>query len=657
LSSLFPRLKERKLVQWAVAYAAAAWVLYEVLLAVGDVFAWPTSLLRGLTVLLGVGFLAVLVIGWNHGEKGHQRVTAAEAIVLIGLGIGGAALTWWATLGGDPPAAASLDYDPQPNTVAVLPCANIGADEGNAAFVDGIHNDILTQLSKISGVTPISRTSVMEYRGTPTNLRRIAEDLNVATVMECSVQRDGGSVRISARLVDARTDSRLWAEDYDRELTSGNLFAIQAQVSENVASALAVQLRPDEKRRIEEPLTDNLDAYELYARSQEYIDENPEELVAVRMLEQAIELDPEFAAAHARLSTAHALLHWELSVWGWTIPGASTPEEHCEQSRGAVERARELDPESGEAATAESWYHYLCNLDYGRALLALERAQELTPNAVEILEPKGNILRRMGRFDEAIDAHMQAVELSPRYADLRNHLIGTFTLTRRFDEAHDQFERAVALRPDNALYYTNGAWASVRAANVPRARDIIERARERGALSRATRNAEAVLDVFEGKYGEAIERMTDPETAPETSSNRLRRAQAFLLNGAPETARVLFDSARAVAEEHVLDDPDDASSRMELARAYAGLDRREEAVREAEAAVESVPLSRDALAGLDLLEDLAAVYAATGEEDRAIDVLDQLLSMQSRMIPDFLRMDPTWNPLRENSRFQELLDR
>jgi TolB-like protein/Tfp pilus assembly protein PilF len=657
MPSLFDRLKQRKLVQWAVAYAAAAWVTYEVLLAIGGVFDWPTPLLRVITVLLGVGFVAVLVVGWHHGESGRQRVTAAELATLAGLGVVAVGLSWWAARGGEPASARTASFQPEPNTVAVLPCANIGGDEDNSAFVDGVHNDILTHLSKISGVTPISRTSVMEYRGVADNLRRIAEALNVATIMECSVQRAGGAVRISAQLVDARTDGPMWAEEYDRELTTQSLFAIQAQVAENVARALAAQLTGVERRRIEKPLTDNLEAYELYVRSRQYLDETWEELVAIQMLDQAIELDPEFAAAHARLSTAHSALYWYLARWNQEVPGAATAEEHCEWAKEAIERALELDPDEAEAHTSEAWYQYRCNSDYGLALAALEKAEQLTPNSVEILEPKSIILRRIGRFDDSVDVLDRAIELSPRYADLRYHLVSSYAVTGRFDEAHDQFERAVSLRPGNSAYYSVAAAAALRAGNLARARDVLARAQAIGAVSSTQLRYRATVSMLEQRYTEAVGLLSVMEADPESPQTLVLKAEALRLAGESEAARAHDDSARVMLEEVLRAEPGDYAARRHLSRAYRGLGQDEDAIREAEKAVELAHAASNALDGLLYLQSLAEVCAAVGEHDRAITTLEKLVTEQRYLAVARVEIDPAWDPLRDDPRFQALLER
>jgi TolB-like protein/Tfp pilus assembly protein PilF len=657
MPSLFDRLKQRKLVQWAVAYAAAAWVTYEVLLAIGGVFDWPTPLLRVITVLLGVGFVAVLVVGWHHGESGRQRVTAAELATLAGLGVVAVGLSWWAARGGEPASARTASFQPEPNTVAVLPCANIGGDEDNSAFVDGVHNDILTHLSKISGVTPISRTSVMEYRGVADNLRRIAEALNVATIMECSVQRAGGAVRISAQLVDARTDGPMWAEEYDRELTTQSLFAIQAQVAENVARALAAQLTGVERRRIEKPLTDNLEAYELYVRSRQYLDETWEELVAIQMLDQAIELDPEFAAAHARLSTAHSALYWYLARWNQEVPGAATAEEHCEWAKEAIERALELDPDEAEAHTSEAWYQYRCNSDYGLALAALEKAEQLTPNSVEILEPKSIILRRIGRFDDSVDVLDRAIELSPRYADLRYHLVSSYAVTGRFDEAHDQFERAVSLRPGNSAYYSVAAAAALRAGNLARARDVLARAQAIGAVSSTQLRYRATVSMLEQRYTEAVGLLSVMEADPESPQTLVLKAEALRLAGESEAARAHADSARVMLEEVLRAEPGDYAAHRHLSRAYRGLGQDEDAIREAEKAVELAHAASNALDGLLYLQSLAEVCAAVGEHDRAITTLEKLVTEQRYLAVARVEIDPAWDPLRDDPRFQALLER
>jgi TolB-like protein len=312
--SLLQRLKERKLFQWALAYLAGAWLIFQGI----EVLAEPWSLSAGfqqvLHVLLGIGFLVTLVLAWYHGEKGRQRASGIELLILAGiLVIAGAAV---AVLGrgedaGREPIAEQLGAASSvidPKSVAVLPFANLSADPENEFFTDGITDAIITHLTKIADLKVTSRTSSMQYKGGDKSLLDIAAELGVTTIVEGSVQQTGDRIRVNAQLIDAQSDEHLWAEIYDRDLK--DIFAIQSDIAGQVAAAVGAELTGAERERVEERPTENLEAYEFYLRGMEYY-RRPGWLAedyrsAQRMWEQAVELDPSFALAHAWLSVIHS---------------------------------------------------------------------------------------------------------------------------------------------------------------------------------------------------------------------------------------------------------------------------------------------------------------------------------------------------------------
>jgi TolB-like protein/Flp pilus assembly protein TadD len=655
--SLLQRLKERKLVQWALAYLAGAWVFYEAFLAVGGVFGWPTWIFRVVFVLLGTGFLAALVVGWHHGERGKQRVSPIELGSLGGLVVMAVALSWWIGAREEFVGELSKTVEPAPNTIAVLPCENVGGDEANAAFVDGIHIDILSHLSSMGEITPISRTSVLEYRGTVGNVRRIAEDLGVATVMECSVQRGSGRVLVGARLVDAETDAQIWAKRFDQALTAENVFGIQAEVASSISTALATELSSEDLARIRRLPTENLDAYEYLVRAKQYVNERFEPEHAVPLLEQAINLDPDFAAAHAYLGFTYTSLHWIVNVTRSKRVGPEPPEANCDRAKQAIEAARELNPSFQGVHTAEAWYRYRCFLDFEGALRALEKAGEVSPNSVDILEPKGNILRRQGRFQEAIETFLRATELDPHYADLHVHLVGSYALVRQFSDAGRHFERSVSLQPDNPAYYQEGAYAYMRAGDLQAARDVLSRAVSANALNPGVVYLRAFVGLLDGRYAPALQLLDSDLADPESTETILLKADLTRLARGSEASRVHYEHARSLLEERTRDRPDDPSFRSQLGLALAWLGRKEEAIGESEAAVALMPLARDAWAGRDALEAQARVYAVVGEAERACGVLETLLAIESSLTTAFLEIDPIWDPLRSHPRFQALLEK
>jgi TolB-like protein len=429
-SSLLARLKRRKLFQWAFAYAGGAWLILQLLSLLTQPFAWPDLIMRAAVVLLAVGFVAVLVLAWFHGEKGEQRasgmelsmlaallIVAATGVLLVSRGTGAAAAP--------PVVAAALRQDAPGDrrSIAVLPFASLSADPENAYFASAIHDELLTQLSKLGDLRVISRTSVMQYAGSTKPIGQIAGELGVGVVLEGSVQRAGNRVRVQAQLIDAATDEHLWANSYDRDLA--DVFAIQRDIAQQIATALQARLTAGERATLAQAPTQNLEAYDFYLQARDYhlrgdvTQENLE--TAERLYERAVALDPAFALAHAWLSRAHGQLRW------WQFDRSDARRE---QQRAAAERAVELQPGLPEARLAMGLYHYWGHRDYERALVELRTASRSAPGHAQLHHIIGAILRRQGKFAEGVREMEQALLLDPRNGqsyrqvmrDLKSHI-------------------------------------------------------------------------------------------------------------------------------------------------------------------------------------------------------------------------------------------
>ena len=352
-SSIWAELRRRRVVQWALAYAAGAWVLLQVLGFVSDSFAWPATVKQIATILLAIGLPIVVVLGWYHGDRGQQRVTGPELAVLTLLLLVGGGLLWLyaqrtvpTTTAGtavkSPPTSAATDARP---SIAVLPFENRSEESKDAFFVDGIHDDILTQLSKVSALKVISRTSVERFRTTDLSVQQVAEQLGVTKILEGGVQRAGDRVRINVQLIDAATDAHLWAETYDRELTAANIFAIQSEVAAAITDALKTTLTPSEQARANAVPTQNLEAWEAYQLGRQRLAKRTSADLAdaEQFFREAIDLDPQFALAYVGLADTLSLQ---------LLYSGAPREPALGSAEKAVAEALRLDPNLAEAWTS-----------------------------------------------------------------------------------------------------------------------------------------------------------------------------------------------------------------------------------------------------------------------------------------------------------------
>lgn len=415
MSSVLERLKQRKLVQWAFAYLAGAWVLLQVADTLGDNFGWPRAVFQSLAAFLGVGFFAALILAWYHGEQGRQRVSGPELLILTAVCLVGGGVVWLIgnarTSTPTPPAAENsraLAATPTDRSIAVLPFANLSESKANEYFSDGITDDILTSLSRIAGLRVISRTSAMKYKGTDKGLPEIARELGVAHVLEGSVRRAGDRVRITAQLINAKTDEHLWAESYDRDAT--DVFAIQTEIAERIASALQVRLSAGDQARLGESGTANLAAYDLYLKAREHlyrIEPGMRELQAtfdsaITLFRQALEQDPDYALAYVGLARAY-LWHPDLPL-----------EARYDSAVAFSQRAIQLSPSLPDGYVELGQAYLSRNPENpARAAAEFRRALQRDPNHVEALA--GIVEYEWGRLRlvEALRYAKRVVALAP----------------------------------------------------------------------------------------------------------------------------------------------------------------------------------------------------------------------------------------------------
>ncbi|MGB7904226.1 MAG: tetratricopeptide repeat protein [Steroidobacteraceae bacterium] len=451
--NLWNRLRRRKVVQWGIAYAAGAWGLLQVLQFLADTYEWPSQVLRLVTLAFAVGLPIVVTLAWFHGDRGHQGATRAELVILTLLLLLGAGALWLygqrshpipptvtAARSADTPAAAE-----ERPSIAVLPFENRSDQEKDTFFVDGIHDDILTQLTKIGAMKVIARTSVEQFRDTKLSTKEIGEKLGVTRVLEGSVQRAGDRVRVTAQLIDATSDAHLWAESYDRELTAANIFAIQSEVATSIASALQTTLTAAEKARVNIVPTRNLAAWEAFQLGRQRMARRTADTLAdaEQFFQRAIDLDPRFALAYAGLADSLTL----------QIEHAGAQEDvNLARADAAVATALELDPNLAEAWAASALIRSFRN-QYDRADPLYRRAIALNPNYAAAYQRFSRNTGGLGRRDEALAAAEKAVELDPLSAIVNTDLGRALVLVGRFDEAADRFRRANEIDPEMPMPY------------------------------------------------------------------------------------------------------------------------------------------------------------------------------------------------------------
>jgi TolB-like protein/Tfp pilus assembly protein PilF len=552
---------------------------------------------------------------------------------------------------------------PLEKSIAVLPLENLSADKENAFFADGIQDDILTSLAKISDLKVISRTSVSQYRGVGAmrNLRDVARELGVENILEGSVRREGNRVLVNVQLIDARNDRHLWAERYDRTLADS--IGLQGEVASEIAAALRAKLAPEEKARLEAKPTGNPEAYALYlkARGREGAVNHSREdaLAAEQLYAEAIALDPKFALARARLSIVQSELGYDASG------------DRRVRARAAADEALRLAPSLGEAHTALGLCMYWGDKDYPAALKEFSVAAATSPNEPDILNYIAGIQRRQGRWRESLATFQRAQDLDPRNRQIiiwaaLNHLLvrdwpgATACYNRALDVAPDSAHAKVGLAYLEVFQNSNPAAGIKILQNIPAGIDpdgVVTAARwDLAMMARDYASAEKILNDF------PQENFPNAGGLPKTFyQGRLALARADIV-----AAQRYFAATTPCIEKWVRDDPNDPNGHAQLGLLYACLHRKEDAIREGRRALEMEPESQNAFHGAGRAANLALVCALVGEQDQAITLIEHLLSTPGSVdLPDFpqsitlaeLRLRWEWDSLRSNPRFQKILAR
>jgi len=541
--------------------------------------------------------------------------------------------------------------------IAVLPFQNLSAQGPHAYFAGGLHDELLTQLSKVAALKVISRTSVMGYESTKTPLRQIASELGVGSVVEGSVQIEGSRLRVNVQLIDAATDAPVWAERYDRTLDDA--FAIQSDVAQRIVAAVGAALSDAEQQRLAAVPTANAEAYRLYLQGREYLIRpgflRRNEEIAQQLFETALARDPGFALAHAALSEVHGRMFW--------FRYDPSPARAARQ-RAEAEAALRLAPELPQAHVAMGLAHFWGRRDYRRALEEFRVALKGLPNDARVWQLIGTVHRRLGNWDEVLAAFEKATQLNPRDAQLFFGFGGyTYQLMHRYADAVRAYNRALSIAPD--LYdaalakgWTYVRWQgqldTLRAAlsQVPTAAELGPRGTRAALyvqLLHWERNADSLLQVL------TMARAPVFEGQDFLLPSSLYAAWAHRLHGDRPAARAAFDSARVLLDSVLRELPDDWRVHAARGLALAGLGRRDETLQETRWLQQSVVYREDALQGPQVAEDRARILAQAGEVEAALDEIERLLAGPSWLSVHTLRLDPLWDPIRDHPRFKALL--
>src|SRR5436190_7696805 len=683
MTSFLSQLKQRRVYRVAIGYAIVAWLMVQIAATVLPAFHASEFVLPVLIVVLGVGFPVALVLAWAFDvtpsgiEKTPEGAgtTAARnmgyAWALAGLGLLIAAIgvgAYWLwhrpvtkrtaevetsnLVAGK--AAAGSGGAISEKSIAVLPFENLSDDKSNAYFAEGIQDEILTRLSKIAALKVISRTSTQKFQSAPDNLRKVGNQLGVANILEGSVQKIANAAHINVQLIRAATDEHVWAESYNRKLD--DVFSVEGEVATAIAEQLNAKLTGAEHKEITDKPTSNPVAYDAYLRGlaiehNEYGYESYQH--AASAYAQAVQLDPKFALAWARLAVLRSFLFFNTVERNMNTPAAV---------KDAADRALALAPEAGESWTAKGAYHYRVLRDFEGAVTADQEAQRRLPNNAFLLQNLAFVLRRVGRWQDAETNYKKALELDPRDVSLLSSLGGEFySYLRRFDDARTAVDRALQISPDSETSRAIKAGILQNEGRLPEAGQELARVPENSTEDYVV-GSRITQALYERNFGSAIRVIEQklnsvPGGQPLDSITQIALVQlGFCLEWSGRHADAQQSFTRAIQSIKPTPDtvvaPEANGLPQFLALAYAGVGQKEKALQQAEQAVKDY--ETDAVNKPFAMAIRAQIQALFGDHDAAIAVVPQLLQVPAGLTVANLKLDPFWDPLRKDPRFQKL---
>jgi len=659
VNTFVAELQRRKVYRVAAAYIIAAGFIIQIGSAVFPAWELPNWTFRLVVVFLLIGFPISLILAWAYDvtPQGIRATPAPGAhrrrnlITLIAIGVVVSAVAGFFIL----PRALARKID---KSIAVMPFENLSEDKENAHFADGIQDDILTNLAKIGDLKVISRISVMAYRGAPHGAREVGKALGVSTILEGSVRRSGNRVRVNVQLIDAANDEHIWANNYDRDLN--DVFAIQTDLAKEIAGALQAKLSPSEKAQIERKPTQNGEAYLAFVQAHNLscaFEDFDKLKQGEQLYARAIELDPKFALA----------LAWYSQLESWILHTFERTPQRREKARTLAERALELQPDLPEAHLALGYSYYYGDNNYDAALKEFEIAQRGLPNESDAYLAIGAIQRRQGKWAESTANIEKSASLNPKDSWPLQNLADNYQVLRNFDAANKTIDRGLNMNPNGV-----GLWEAKSKLAIAEKGDfsVAEKAFAAAKSIPMTneeklRIAGARADVFllERKYEEGLR---EAESLPDDLFHEFQQhlsGKYFLIGFARKAlqdeagARAAFLKAKDLLEAQLKQSPDAADIHIQLAKVLAYLGEKDAALAEAQRAAELLPESKDAFGGPEITAGVADVYCIVGENGRAIEVLDGLLSRPSGVTVPLLKLRPAWDSLRNDPRFQALIDK
>ena len=673
--NFFAELKRRNVYRAAVAYGVVAWFLTQLTTQVFPFFEIPNAAIRFVVIALALGFPIAMCLAWLYEftpegivrsedldpkeARKSRRVTGRVLdFIIIGVLLLVIAMLIYQRV----PFRSETGETIPPKSIAVLPFENLSNDKENAYFADGIQDEILTKLASIADLKVISRISTAKYKSKPEDLKTVSQQLGVATVLEGSVQRANERVRVNVQLIDARTDTHLWAKSYDRDLK--DVFAVESEVSQEIADALQAKLSPTEANNLAAIPTNDSEAYDLFLKG-EYEERQAENNLKVEAFgraaafyRQALEHDPNFALAAARLANSQILRQWFFIK----ATGAELVE-----IKAMAEHAVALSPNLPEAHLALGSFYYYGDRQYDPALTEFHRALELRPNDVATQELIAWIYRRQGKWDQALAEMAKCERLDPRNASFISNVGTTYLNLRMWQDARRLGSRAIAIDPQSVvgmralfLSYLNGS------NDLDEAKRIWSGFPSGTTLSNPSQIGNVATIIGDGTYLHVIERDFNAALkawenhGTNSDQERLRlaaRASIHVLAGDVDHAQDEIANAHSLIEVRLQQQPADLDALTELSWVNLALKRNSEALHLAERAAELLPLEKDRMGGPSVLAGLAQVQARTGQANEAVKTLRRLLSIPAGVSTSIqrLKIDPVWDPIRNDPGFQQLL--
>jgi TolB-like protein/lipopolysaccharide biosynthesis regulator YciM len=662
MKKFFRELQRRNVIKASISYIAISWVLLEASDILFPILGIDPGFVKYFLIALLIGFpfwiAFAYIFEWTPAgykktsevspEQSEYRSTGKKLNLYIILGLSLAVVLLLSDRIFNVTGGANSTLPEK--SIAVLPFINLSNDPDQEYFSDGLTDDILTQLAKIEDFRVISRTSVMQYKDNPPPLSEIGQKLNVGLILEGSVQKSGTQMRITAQLINAKTDKHIWAESYDRPVE--DLFSVQRELALAIAEIMKAKLSPEEEKGIQSNPTDNIEAYQLFQRGEYYLNQphysEEEWRKAIDYFNEAVSLDPQFAEAYGQLTKCHSRLYY--------LKSDHTPERK-ERAEIAAEKALLLDHDNPYILLYVGYYHLWTQEDKNTALRYFERAAKKLNNNVEVLKAKSSIYEVIGEWDKYIDTNEKGIEISPLDLACITNLCYGYFYVQRYAEALELNDRATNLAPDAAWNHLIRGFILISA---DKAND-----ESRKSLEKVHKDHSWYLwafyfqNMFEVKYQDLLKLL---EHYPEGITHKMMRAPQALLAAhifsilnQQDKADSAYSVALEILEEEIQTHEDDHRYQSALGLAYAGTGNREAAIRAGKRAIEILPLSKDAFYGVPPQLEMALIYDMLGETDLAMDHLEKVLSIPNYFSINWLLPDARYKNIRSSESYEKLI--